>query len=124
MHRRFECIVLVVLFVCFGVAFSIAQDTKPLINFRDTTWGMSKDQVIALHETAPEYNEDDTLGWTSSVAGKDCFIFYIFAENKLARAAYMFNEQHSNRNNYINDYNEIKQLLQDKYGAPSDDKKI
>ena len=87
-------------------------------------WGMSKEQVIKLEGEAGQQEKSQGLegiGYKRRISNLDCNIYYVFAENKLTRGIYMFVEKHSNKNLYIDDYNEIKKALTDKYGKPKDD---
>jgi len=94
---------------------------KPAVNFRNTYWGMREEQVLEL-EGEPYKKEEsrglDIIGYEKRVMDNDCFIGYTFAKNKLTAAEYIFLEQHENENKHIKDYENIKDLLIKKYGAP------
>jgi len=91
--------------------------------FRKTNWGMSKSQVKNTEkDTGKIMRDDDILAYKSKVAGLDALIAYIFVDDKLVRAKYIFTEKHSNRNDYISDYTSIQKILNKKYGKPVDDK--
>lgn len=90
-------------------------------SFRKTNWGMSKSQVKGKEE-GKILRDDDVLAYEGNVAGLDTLIAYIFVDNKLVRAKYIFTEKHSNRNDYITDYSSIQKILNKKYGEPADDK--
>ena len=49
---------------------------------------------------------------------KDFFCFYYFLEDKLYHSAYGFTGEHTNNNDYIYDYKELKESLTQKYGKP------
>ncbi len=51
----------------------------------------------------------------------DCVVVYFFTNNLLTGARYYFTESHSNDNDYIYDYNSMKELLTKKYGEPTTD---
>lgn len=90
-------------------------------SFRKTNWGMSKSQVKTT-EDGKILRNDHLLAYEGDVAGLDTLIVYIFIDNKLVRAKYIFIEKHSNRTDYISDYSSIKKILNKKYGEPVDDK--
>jgi hypothetical protein len=94
---------------------------KSGFSFRKTNWGMSKDQVKKT-ETGKIIKDDNVLGYQSKVAGLDALIAYIFVDDKLVRAKYIFTEKHSNRTDYLSDYSSIQTILNKKYGDPADDK--
>ena len=93
-------------------------------NFRKTVWGMSKSQVKATESGKPKKEDDSTFVYVGRVSGMNALIIYIFAENKLVRAKYLFREQHSNENDYISDYDNLKKALVKKYGKVKDEKSV
>jgi hypothetical protein len=90
------------------------------MDFRKTTWGMSKSQVKAT-EVGPPDERDDVLSYSIEIAGMRCFLVYIFVEDKLVRAKYRFAAEHSNKNDYIEDYLDLKKTLEKKYGELKED---
>lgn len=93
-------------------------------HFRMAQWGMSKEQVIKLEGEPDQQRKSeglDLIGYIKTISNLDCVALFIFAENKLTRGKYMFMEEHSNNNLYIDDYNQIKNALIDKYGKPKED---
>jgi len=93
-------------------------------NFRATRWGMTIEEVKKIEGEPIQKSKTeglDIIGYQGKISGMDCLVGYIFAGNKLTRAKYVFAEEHSNKNLYINDFNEIKKILTDKYGEPKDD---
>jgi len=92
------------------------QKKEDLYDFRKTNWGMSKVQVKKMQKGKIVKEEENFLAYQGNVGGFDCFILYIFAEGNLVRAKYVFTETHSNKNDYISDYNSLKDILTKKYG--------
>ena len=90
-------------------------------DFRKTNWGMSKSQIKAT-ETEKIVRDDNILGYQAKVAGLEALIAYIFVNDKLVRAKYIFVEKHSNKNDYLTDYTAIQKILGKKYGEAVDDK--
>jgi hypothetical protein len=90
-------------------------------DFRKAKWGMSKKQVKATESGKIERDDDVVLGYSGRVSDMECFIVYIFTENKLVRTKYVFIPKHSNENDYIVDYKNIKEGLTKKYGSPKSD---
>ena len=98
--------------------------TEEKYDFRQAKWGDSISQVKATEEGEPQ-QQDNFLMYEDNVANLNATAFYVFAYDKLVRAGYIFQESHSNRNQYINDYSNIKNVLKETYGSPKkDDKKI
>ena len=89
--------------------------------FRKTKWGMNKLEIIEL-EGEPSDNIDDALFYRSKlVAGIKAKIIFVFVDDALVRTKYIFNEVHSNSNDYISDYTTVKDVLVQKYGDPYTD---
>ena len=101
-------------------------------DFRNTRWGMSKDQVKAVEvsELGQEINDlggtigIDALGYKTRLLNLDTLILYVFANDKLVRAQYRIVETHSNKNDYIDDHSLVKQAIRGKYGDPDRDDNI
>jgi len=114
---------LIIMTLCLGVlvigSVSFAGD------FRDTTWGMTKEQVKKA-ETASLYQDDPGKGRMSmlmynpvKIMGSNYAISYLFCDKKLVVARYINMESYYNKNNYVNDYLSVNTTLKEKYGEPS-----
>jgi hypothetical protein len=90
-------------------------------DFRKATWGMSKKQVKATESGKIVRDDDDVLAYSGTVSGMEALIAYIFTDSKLVRAKYVFLPDHTNKNDYIVDYKNVKETLTDKYGAAKSD---
>lgn len=102
----------------FWGALGIA-DTTSIYDFRQTTWGMSKEQVKRIERGSPTYYEDAaTVMYEGQVAGLNCVIAYMFVDERLYQSTYIIVEKHVNKNLYIDDYNKLNQIMADKYGKP------
>ncbi len=88
--------------------------------FRETTWGMSREEVNETESSRP-LRLDNGLAYAVEVAGLDGHVIYIFTENKLMEALYLFEEKHSNFDNYVTDYEHVHGILTGKYGKPAED---
>ncbi len=58
------------------------------------------------------------LSYEDRILELDCSIIYFFAGEKLVRTKYFFTEKHSNKNDYITDYDTLRTALSKKYGEP------
>lgn len=87
--------------------------------FRDTKWGMTIEQVIEK-EGQPSERKDDLLIYNDELVGGKykASIYYIFVDNELVRAKYIFRDEHTNDNEYLTDYLSIVEVLENKYGNP------
>ncbi len=104
------------------------RDDKALSNFsqtgfRTSDWGASI-TVVKTNEKLKVIDENSTLlAYETTISSIKTIIGYLFTEGKLTTGRYLATEEHSNKNDYINDYNTLKDLLEKKYGKPQKDKK-
>src|SRR5580658_510496 len=114
-------------FVSLLLAYPIsAQD------FRRATWGMTQAQVMATEsdrpaevrlengETIVKYDKYDSAR-TAELAGR---LLYIFVNDKLVRAKYVSNTEHSDLNDFIADFRAVEPILMEKYGKPADERAV
>jgi hypothetical protein len=92
--------------------------------FRKVSWGCSKEDVKSTEDKEIFYETDDAIFYKGTISGLNCTIIYIFANNMLVRGRYYYDEAHSNKNSYIDDYQLIKKLLIEKYGNPNEEEQI
>lgn len=90
-------------------------------NFRKTKWGMSIKQVKSSEPLDVLKEDEDFLLYKTSVIAKDVIIAYFFVDNQLVRTRYVLEESHTNKNDFIGDYNNFKEILSKKYGKPNQD---
>ena len=90
-------------------------------DFRRVTWGMSRDQVKATEPTPPLVSDSEMIGYKTEVARKDAYCMYGFVDDKLAVGMYQFKDLHSNKNDYFEDFAQLKKMLTEKYGTPQVD---
>lgn len=96
------------------------QHRKTVAGFRGIKWGSSKADV-KRQEKAKLLTEDKRrLKYSTTLDELDCLAVYQFARDTLTVAAYFITEEHSNENDYISDYADLKQVLRDKYGTPQE----
>lgn len=93
-------------------------------DFRKTNWGMDKNTVKLTEPDDPKSEEDSAMIYSRKVAGMNVLIGYIFVQDKLVRAKYMFHQQHEGPDAYITDRDNIKKALEKKYGKAEKDRKI
>ncbi|GAB6098370.1 hypothetical protein JCM16358_02490 [Halanaerocella petrolearia] len=92
-------------------------------DFRETYWGMNKEDVIKSEEKrSPVENNKQMLLYQTKVVGYNTYLGYLFTKDKLTRAKYLITE--NNLKNPIADYKKIKKLLYKKYGTAIKDKAI
>ena len=117
-HNIFLLVLISILIIlCNNKVFS--QKFTVLYDFRKTNWGMSKEEVKLTEERKPNYEGDVALLYEVKIDKYDCLCIYHFLENKLFQSRYVFNEKHLNKNAFIEDYENLKELLTKKYGKPT-----
>jgi hypothetical protein len=109
--------------ITFGLIVFIAG--VGFAQFRGVEWGAPKKEVKEAEGGEPIQKSDQgnttALLYTDTVSGLDVFVLYIFYENQLARSMYSFINEHTNRNDFITDFNKINDLLVEKYKEPEND---
>ena len=98
--------------------------TPDAVTFRSIQWGNSKDVVQTLEKNSLSYIGDEYVSYKGSIANLPCSIFYIFANDLLVRGRYYFEQEHTNNNDFINDFNALGELLSEKYGSPDLDDQV
>ena len=91
-------------------------------DFRKANWGMSRKEVKATEGKEPDSELDDSLVYYVKIDGDDYLCGYTFLEDKLYNTGYVFIGEHSNKNDYIRDYKNLKEILTKKYGKPWSDR--
>lgn len=81
-------------------------------NFRTVNWGMTRLEVMANEETAPESFGLLFLFYKSEIEGRKFDLIYEFVENRLTEAVYIFVAHQKN------DYLWVKKMVETKYGRP------
>jgi len=109
--RQFRYFLTIALFISV-TCFSAERD------LRNVNWGMSKEEVMNNETLTLVEQIDNNLVYFTSVSNLECLLIYEFVNNKLYSANYVFSEEHTTQNQYINDYFTIKGLLEKKYGEP------
>jgi len=123
MKRKSIIILGLILLVITSLSLTILAKEQ-VFDFRETTWGMNKEQVKATEDRKPDYEENDMLSYKVKIFGGNYYCFYSFLEDKLYNGGYFFMEEHTNKNLYINDYMELKGIITKEYGKPIMDKII
>ena len=119
MLKNESCFLLIFIVLSF-LSTASAQDSN--FDFRKTKWGMTISQVKAIESIKPSAVTKDKsktlLIYKDTIAGLSCKVVYIFSQNKLIRSKYMVTKEHTNKNDYLSDYNSLSSALTEKYGPP------
>ncbi|MDO9554981.1 MAG: hypothetical protein Q7J40_00155 [Atribacterota bacterium] len=98
------------------------KQSKQQYDFRKANWRMSKEEVKATEDKRPDLEDDTELVYKVKIGEDNFLCVYSFIEDKFYRSTYLFDETHTNKNLYINDYERLKEILTKKYGKPTIDK--
>jgi hypothetical protein len=88
--------------------------------FRKTNWGMTKQQVAVAEGKAADKDEDNALIYRSiSIDGKTTDLSYIFNDLGSMCGIMVKNlSTHTNKNDFIDDFNSFNTMLIGRYGSP------
>lgn len=104
----------------------IKQIETQTTHFRQTTWGMSGEEVRATESTPPipQFETDTLYAYNDTLLGYKVVVVYRFVHphKQLWQAKYLLNEEFTNKNNYLLTYNEWVKALTEKYGAVTEKK--
>lgn len=82
---------------------------------------MSEKEVKAVETAKFSDKIECKLFYEATVNNLDVIILYSFIDNKLVSSSYYVTETHSNKTEFIYDYEELKDVLINKYGEPDFD---
>jgi hypothetical protein len=96
-------------------------------HFRNTYWGMNQSQVVRI-EGSPDQRDHSgglvEIQYAKKISNMDCMVGYVFANNKLAKAKYSFIARYDDKNQYIHNYNKIRDILLEKYGKSENERML
>jgi hypothetical protein len=113
----------------FAVALAQSQAIHPQPDFRRVVWGMTRAQVMATEPDRAarisESNGEIVVQYDASKLGTlNGRPIYIFAMDKLVRAKFMVDEEHSDRNEFIRDFHTLESVLRERYGKPKEERAV
>lgn len=100
------------------------SETELEYDFKKFCWGDAQ-ELIEKEEGEPYLEDDMTavdahyIAYETTVAGKDAVLAYYFCDEGLFRTRYILTEEHSNEELYIDDYEDVQEALEKKYGEPT-----
>jgi len=97
----------------------------PDADFRNITWGMSRNEVITSEGKEPSRVGSDGDYYDGlEIMGFPVTLGYTYNGDKVSSGVYFFDQQHTNKTDYVDDYKNIKEALVSKYGQPAEDNEI
>lgn len=107
---------------CFDTV--IPNKNTVIGDFRVGKWGDSVEDIKRNEHEIDLYTQTDVAGGYCKVMGIDMATYYYFNDEGLYQGIYVSNEEYSDKNNYITDYEKLKKALIEKYGQPKDDREL
>ena len=120
MKKNVSILLIILCILAVSTLILFAKEAK--YDFRKTNWGMSKEQVKTTEDKKPVFEDNTMLSYEVTISEKDFECAYLFLEDKLYGSGYLFSGEHTNKNLYIDDYEELKEILTKEYGKPKIDK--
>jgi len=118
--KNVSILLIILCILAISILILFAEEVK--YDFRKTNWGMSKEQVKATEDKKPNFEDNTMLSYKVTISEKDFECAYLFLEDKFYGSGYLFFGEHTNKNLYIDDYEELKEILTKEYGKPKIDK--
>jgi len=118
--KNVSILLIILCILAISILILFAEEVK--YDFRKTNWGMSKEQVKATEDKKPNFEDNTMLSYEVTISEKDFECTYLFLDDKLYGSGYLFFGEHTNKNLYIDDYEELKEILTKEYGKPKIDK--
>ncbi|HOF34841.1 MAG TPA: hypothetical protein PK624_12960 [Spirochaetota bacterium] len=109
---------LILLMLIFS-AFTLFSEEE--YDFRKARWGMSFEEVLNSEEVEPLYSvKNEHITYRDSIFFKYYSFNYSFSDGKLSSIFVSFDDLFPlEKNNYFEEYNEIKKLYEKRYGKVS-----
>ena len=116
MKKKVSILLVILCILAGSTLILLAKETE--YDFRKTNWGMNKEQVRATEDKKPDFEDNTILSYEVTISEKDFECAYLFLEDILYGSRYLFMGEHTNENLYIEDYEELKEILTKEYGKP------
>lgn len=110
-------------FIIFSSSLKPVVPFTSSYDFRKINWGMSRQAVKKTEQAKPEEEESNYLLYKVNVSDMDSTVVYYFQNDKLVQSGYIYQEKRSKDNDYIDDYEKVKDTLALRYGYPMTDTK-
>jgi hypothetical protein len=94
------------------------------IRFRSSNWGECITEVKKAEKGKPEHETDDWLLYRTQIAGFPADLSFNFVNGMLFLGMYVFKQEHTDDNKFLDDFESVQALLTTKYGAPHEIKDI
>ena len=93
--------------------------TEENYDFRNTRWGMSKEDLLASEAGEPVAKTDTQIGYFTEILDKNIYVAFIFDDEHLVSALYALRDMRENLEDSFKDFEDFKKILIMKYGEPN-----
>jgi hypothetical protein len=90
-------------------------------DFRQVHWGQSLAEVLQSESSPPGARQENALFYRTDFAGLNCILVYMFDNDRLYQAGYIFDLTHDDLNQFIFDYKTLFDRLGEEFGKPEED---
>ena len=103
---------------------SIPSEIKrknPFIPQARIYWGMLSEElrrVSGRPQNRARIDDGEIYEYQQKILGLDCYVGYVFDQDRLTKTRYNFRENYPVKNKHIEDFKKIRDLLAQKYGEP------
>ena len=88
-------------------------------DFRNTRWGVSKEDVLGSESGEPVVKIDSQIGYFTEILDKNIYVAFIFDNEHLISALYALRDMRENLDDSLKDFEDFKKTLIMKYGEPN-----
>jgi len=85
-------------------------------DFRNTTWGMTKEQVKKTENIEIVKEDNDIISYIETVVNYPALVVYKFYDDKLIWGSYSFKQVNNNDDEYLEDFINFQNAITSKYG--------
>ena len=86
-------------------------------DFRNSTWGMSKEKVMKTESIELVTEDPNKLSYIETVVSYPALVVYTFFDDKLIWGSYSFKQVNDSDDEYLEDFINFEKVLSGKYGS-------
>ena len=96
-----------------------AMNEEEDYDFRNTRWGMSKEDVLASESGEAVVQTDTQIGYFTEILDKNIYVAFIFDDERLVSSLYALRDMREKLEDSFMDFEDFKKILTMKYGEPN-----
>jgi len=102
----------------------VKHTQRPEFDFRKARWGMSKEEVMASEREKLIFDNENSIEYRVFIGELQAQANYKFQDDKLIRGGYYFLKEYEDKNEYIKNYELLKERMIEAKGPPAIDKVV